>query len=55
MKKLNKILILMFCVLLILAMLSGCKTKKNQDDASILVNEGDIEIVVPDDQEIGGE
>ncbi len=55
MKKRNKILILVLCVLLILAVLSGCKTKKKQDDASILVNEGDIEIVVPDDQEIGGE
>ena len=53
MKKLLRILITVIMIVLLTAMLSGCKAKK--DDVSILVNEGDIEIVVPDDQEIGGE
>ncbi len=79
MKKMNKVLASALALLLMTAVLCGCKagnTQKtetnlkvegtetlvteeteteNVEDATFLVNEGDVVIVVPEDQDMGGE
>lgn len=85
MKKMNKVLASALALLLMTAVLCGCKAGNTQktetsikvgetgthvteeseilvsgeteteEAATFLVNEGDVEIVVPDDQEMGGE
>ena len=59
MKTNKKCFICLMTLILCVATLCGCKKEKNETseepEASILESEGDLEILIPDDQESGGE